>query len=89
MAASLACGYLGMIEQIKPSAPATDNAYDDESTLPHTLREAVDELLDCEPLREILGDRFVRLFASIKHHEYNTFLNVISAWEREHPLLNV
>ena len=89
MAASLACGYLGMIEQIKPSAPATDNAYDDESTLPHTLREAVDELLDCEPLREILGDRFVRLFASIKHHEYNTFLNVISAWEREHLLLNV
>ncbi len=89
LATSLACGYLGMIEQIKPSSPVTDNAYKHESTLPHTLREAVDELLDCGPLRKIFGDRFVRLYASIKHHEYNTFLNVISAWERKHLLLNV
>lgn len=89
VAASLACGYLGMMEQIKPSSPVSENAYKHETTLPHTLREAVDALLDCEPLREILGDRFVQLYASIKHHEYNTFLNVISAWEREHLLLNV
>ncbi len=89
LAASLACGYLGMVEQIKPSPPVSTNAYGAESQLPHTLREAVDELLDCEPLGKILGERFVRLYASIKHHEYDTFLNVISAWEREHLLLNV
>lgn len=89
MAASLACGYLGMMEQLKPSNPVTDNAYDHQTTLPHTLREAVEALQDCEPLRQILGDRFIRLYSSIKHHEYNTFLNVISAWEREHLLLNV
>lgn len=89
LAASLACGYLGMVEQIKPSPPVSTNAYGAESQLPHTLREAVDELLDCGPLKEILGERFVRLYASIKHHEYDTFLNVISAWEREHLLLNV
>ncbi|MDE0281668.1 MAG: glutamine synthetase family protein [Gammaproteobacteria bacterium] len=89
LAASLACGYLGMVEQIKPSPPVSTNAYGAESQLPHTLREAVDGLLECEPLREILGERFVRLYASIKHHEYDTFLNVISAWEREHLLLNV
>ncbi len=89
LAASLACGYLGMTEQVKPTSPVQTNAYSAESQLPHTLKEAVDALLDCEPLREILGDRFVRLYASIKHHEYNTFLNVISAWEREHLLLNV
>jgi glutamine synthetase len=46
-------------------------------------------MLECKPLNEIFGNRFVRLFASIKHHEYNTFLKVISAWEREHLLLNV
>ena len=89
LAASLACGYLGMTEQIKPGNPIDGDAYNHQTTLPHTLREAVDALLDCEPLREIFGDRFVRLYASIKHHEYNTFLNVISAWEREHLLLNV
>ncbi len=89
IAASLACGYLGMMEQIKPSSPVHTNAYGAESQLPHTLREAVNSLLDCAPLKELLGDRFIKLYASIKHHEYNTFLNVISAWEREHLLLNV
>lgn len=89
LAATLACGYLGMVEQVRPTRPVSDNAYDAADTLPHTLREAVDELLECQPLRDIFGDRFVRLYASIKHHEYNTFLNVISAWEREHLLLNV
>ncbi len=89
LAATLACGYLGMMENIKPSQPISTDAYQEESTLPHTLREAVDELLECGPLRKVFGDRFVRLYATIKHHEYNTFLNVISAWEREHLLLNV
>lgn len=89
IAASLACGYLGMVEQVKPGKPVKESAYAHETTLPHTLREAVDELLECKPLRQIFGDRFVQLYASIKHHEYDTFLNVISAWEREHLLLNV
>jgi len=89
LATSLACGYLGMLEKSKPSAPVYDDAYEHETTLPHTLKEAVDALLDCKELREVFGDRFVRLYASIKQHEYNTFLNVISAWEREHLLLNV
>ena len=88
-AASLACGFLGMQEQITPSKPVTGSAYSRDTTLPHTLREAVNALLDCKPLRKTLGDRFVRLYCSVKQHEYNIFLNVISAWEREHLLLNV
>ena len=89
LASSLACGYLGMMEKIKPSAPINVDAYAHDTTLPHTLKEAVDALLDCKELRKIFGDRFVRLYASVKQHEYDTFLNVISAWEREHLLLNV
>ena len=89
LATTLACGYLGMMEQIKPSQPIEGDAYAHNTTLPHTLREAVDALLQSTELREIFGDRFVRLYSSVKHHEYNTFLNVISAWEREHLLLKV
>ncbi|WP_424948160.1 glutamine synthetase family protein [Candidatus Spongiihabitans sp.] len=89
IAASLACGYLGMREQIKPKPPIEGDAYSMETTLPHTLREAVSALLDCKALHPILGDKFVRLYSSVKHHEYNIFLNVVSAWEREHLLLNV
>ena len=89
IAASLACGYLGMTNQIKPKAPIEGDAYSQATTLPHTLREAVDELLGCKDLHPLFGEKFVRLFSSVKHHEYNIFLNVVSAWEREHLLLNV
>ncbi len=89
IAASLACGYLGMMNQIKPKKPIQGNACREPTTLPHTLREAVDGLLQCKPLHPLLGEKFVRLYSSVKHHEYNIFLNVISAWEREHLLLNV
>ena len=89
LAASLACGYLGMKNQTKPKKPVTGSAYSEETTLPHTLREAVNELMECKELRHVLGDKFVRLYSSVKQHEYNIFLNVISAWEREHLLLNV
>ena len=89
IAASLACGYLGMKEQVNPKKPVQNNAYSMETTLPHTLREAVNQLMECKPLRSVLGDKFVRLYSSVKQHEYNTFLNVVSAWEREHLLLNV
>ena len=89
IAASLACGYLGMSEQIAPKKPLPGDAGDRETVLSHTLREAVDELQQCKPLHGVLGEKFVRLYSSIKQHEYNTFLKVISAWEREHLLLNV
>ena len=46
-------------------------------------------LLGCKLLRDLFGNRFVRFYASIKRHEYNTFLSMVSAWEREHLLLNV
>ena len=89
IAASLACGYLGMTEQISPKEPVSGDAGDLETTLPHTLREAVSELLQCKPLNDVLGEKFVRLYSNVKQHEYHTFLKVISAWEREHLLLNV
>jgi glutamine synthetase len=89
IAASLACGYLGIMEQIKPKKPVQVDAYSMETTLPHTLREAVNELLDCKALHPVLGEKFVRLYSSVKHHEYNIFLSVVSAWEREYLLLNV
>ena len=89
IAASLACGYLGMKNQVKPNPPVSGDAYDSDSTLPHTLHEAVKALNECREMHQVLGPRFVKLYSSVKQHEYNVFLNVISAWEREHLLLNV
>ena len=89
IAASLACGYLGMREKILPRDPLGDAKPSVESPFPHTLRGALDELQRCQPLCEVLGAPFVALYCGVKSQEYKAFLRVISAWEREHLLLNV
>jgi glutamine synthetase len=89
IAASLACGYLGMIEGLKPSEPIAGSAYDLPFGLPRSIEEAVRLLRECRPLIEVLGERFVLAYTAVKESEYDTFLRVISSWEREHLLLNV
>jgi glutamine synthetase len=89
IAASLACGYLGMIEGLKPSEPIAGSAYDLPFGLPRNIEEAVRLLRECRPLIEVLGERFVLAYTAVKESEYDTFLRVISSWEREHLLLNV
>jgi glutamine synthetase len=89
LAASLACGYLGMVEGLKPSEPIAGSAYDMPFSLPRNLEESLRLLRDCKPLIEILGERFVLAYTAVKESEYETFLQVISSWEREHLLLNV
>ena len=89
MAASLACGYLGMIEGLKPTEPISGSAYDLPFQLPRTLAEALRLLRECRPLVDVFGERFVSAYAAVKEAEHEAFLQVISAWEREHLLLNV
>ena len=89
MAASLACGYLGMIEGLKPTEPVTGSAYDLPFALPMTLADALAMLRGCKPLVEAFGERFVAAYGAVKENEYETFSRVISSWEREHLLLNV
>jgi glutamine synthetase len=57
--------------------------------LPRSIEDAVRLLRECRPLIEILGERFVLAYTAVKESEYDTFLRVISSWEREHLLLNV
>ncbi len=89
IAAALASGYLGMKEQIEPSAPTDQNAREMEHTLPHTMEEAL-ICLEQEPaFREMMGEDLCTGYAAIKRQEYETFFRVISSWEREYLLLNV
>src|ERR1700723_2438826 len=89
IAASLACGYLGMMEGLKPSEPIGGSAYDLAIALPRTLAEALRLLRESKPLVDLFGDRFVLAYTAVKEAEYETFAQVISSWEREHLLLNV
>jgi glutamine synthetase len=89
IAASLACGYLGMVEGLQPTAPVVGSAYELPFGLPMTLADALAMLRGSGPLLELFGERFVNAYAAVKENEYETFLRVISSWEREHLLLNV
>ena len=89
MAASLACGYLGMVEGLKPTEPISGSAYDLPFQLPRTLAEALRLMKECRPLVDLFGERFVLAYSAVKESEHEAFLQVISAWEREHLLLNV
>jgi glutamine synthetase len=89
IAASLACGYIGMVEKMKPSKPIEGDAYKLAHTLPRTLYDALSRLNASKPLRSVLGERFIRAVNAVKQTELNAYQRVISSWEREHLLLNV
>lgn len=89
LAATLACGYLGIKEKLQPTEPLSGSAHAKGYDLPRSLEEALAELRACKPLRELLGERFVRAYAAVKDKEHQTYLRVISSWEREFLLLNV
>ncbi len=89
VAASLACGYLGMTGRLKPSKPQESSAYRLAHTLPRTLYDALYRFTRTKPLRELLGEEFVTAVATVKNAELDAYQEVISSWEREHLLLNV
>lgn len=89
LAASLACGYLGLKEGRMPRDECTGDAYNIETELPYNLGDALDLLDEDKSLQEVLGAGFCSVYDSVKRNEYKEFLQVISPWEREHLLLNV
>ncbi len=89
LAGSLACGLAGFKETIEPDAPAGTAVNEDEIELPRGLLEAVALFQEDAALAEILGGQFVATYAAIKRAEFETFMEVISPWEREYLLLNV
>lgn len=89
LAASLACGFIGMNEKVPADNPTGEAVNEDEIELPRGLLEAVELFEADEALRGILGSAFVTTYAAIKKAEFETFMEVISPWEREYLLLNV
>jgi glutamine synthetase len=89
IAASLACGLLGMLQHLKPGEPVEGSAYRYAHTLPLSLDDALYKLNYSKPLKEVFGERFVECFRDVKNEEMAQYRKVISSWEREFLLLNV
>ena len=58
-------------------------------TLPRHQSDALEKFNACEPLKEILGAKFINAVTHVKLAEYQAYQRVISSWERENLLLNV
>jgi len=89
IAGSLACGLIGLINKIEPDAARGETVNASTIELPRGLIEAVALFERDKILTEFLGADFVATYAAIKRQEFETFMNVISPWEREYLLLNV
>jgi glutamine synthetase len=89
IAASLACGLLGMTQRIKPSEPIEGSAYRYAHTLPLHLEDALNKLNYSKPFKQVFGERFIDAYYGVKEEEMEQYRRVISSWEREFLLLNV
>ncbi|UWQ92404.1 glutamine synthetase family protein [Rhodobacteraceae bacterium M382] len=89
IALSLACGYLGLINEERPRRQFKGDAYAGEGDIPQVMGQALDLFEEATALHEVLGADFARVYSIVKRAEYDEFLQVISPWEREHLLMNV
>lgn len=89
IAATLACGLLGIMEATDPLEQVKGSAYKKGHTLPYHLSDALKKLKANKPLQDLLGEHFVKTLISIKETEFKAYNAVISSWERENLLLNV
>ena len=89
LAATLACGYLGIKNRIEPSPECKGDAYLGDFQLPRSLGEALALLRNEGDLAAVLGESFITVYTEVKEIEYAEFMKVISPWEREHLLLHV
>ncbi len=89
LAATLACGYLGIKKQLEPTPECKGDAYLGDHQLPRSLDEALQLLREEKELHEVLGESFVTVYTEVKDIEHGEFMKVISPWEREHLLLHV
>ncbi len=89
LAGTLACGYLGMTEGLKPDDPIQGSAYDLPFSLHRYLYEAMDDFQGSDALRRTLGEKFVSLYTEVKKNECHEFHEIVTPWEREVLMFNV
>ncbi len=89
IAASLACGYLGMTEGLQPTPPTEGSAYSEDFALHRHIFSAIDAMRESEAMRQMLGDAFVALYTALKDEEYREFQEIITPYEREILMFNV
>lgn len=99
MAALLACGLDGVERELDPGEPNRDNLYEvpeDElrqrgiGFLPGNLFEAINHLEQDDVLRQALGrarnEDYLDYYCRVKHAEWDSYHQQVSAWELQNQL---
>lgn len=89
LAATLACGYLGMVEGLEPRDPIEGSAYDLPYSLHRGLFASIEAFETSDAMKSTLGEPFVTLYSHLKHDEYVEFEEIVTPWERQMLLFNV
>jgi glutamine synthetase len=89
IAATLACGYLGMTEGLKPTAEAEGSAYSSDFDLHRHIYAAIVAMQESDAMRSMFGDEFVSLYTALKEAEFSEFQEIITPYERETLMFNV
>lgn len=89
IAASLAAGYLGLVNKTEPREAFKGEAYSADYGFPRSLPQALSKLSDSTELRTVFGEQFCNIWTSLKAQEYDECMSVVTPWEREHLLLTV
>jgi len=90
IAATLICGYIGMMEKI-PASPETTTRSNGKLSkdLPSNIELALEMMENSDTIKKYLGEEFVRGFIATRQADYNHYKGEISAWERRFLLTNV
>ncbi|WP_068087881.1 glutamine synthetase family protein [Polycladidibacter stylochi] len=89
IAATLAAGFAGMKHKVPANTARDGNMRATANALPRTMLHALELFEQEDELISMFGKQFVSTYRAVKLEEYETFMSVISAWEREYLLLNV
>ncbi len=81
LAATLACGLLGMEQGCEASPPRSDSAYQQAATLPDSQQTAMQAFAQAHALHDVLGPDFARTFLALKQVEQQHFQQQVTAWE--------
>ncbi|MEO0697916.1 MAG: glutamine synthetase family protein [Pseudomonadota bacterium] len=90
IAASLLCGYIGMVEKRAPREEYIGEGYTNrDHRLPLSLLLSLENLEKSSAMRKYLGDSFVETFAFIKRTEHEHRAGMLSPWDVRYLITNV
>lgn len=90
IAASLACGYLGMTEELERSPEFKGSAYEARGkALPRHFLDGLKNFSNSEKMKKIFGEPFIKTYVQMKEMEYDDYANYLSPWEKKYLMLHV